>query len=54
MTRVCSKKDKGFVKRKAVLKRIVASMTMGLDMSPLFLDVIACLQVQVLDVKKMC
>lgn len=67
------KKDKNFVKRKQVLKKVVASMTMGQvriflstppllwsdnrwvkkDMSPLYPDVIACLSIQVLEIKKM-
>lgn len=33
--------------------RQVASMTMGQDMSPLFGDVVACLSIQVLEIKKM-
>ena len=32
---------------------VVASMTMGQDMSALFPDVVACLNIQVLEVKKM-
>ncbi|KAK4056663.1 hypothetical protein OIO90_002215 [Microbotryomycetes sp. JL221] len=47
------KKDKNFAKRKAVLKRVVASMTMGQDMSPLYPDVVACLSIPALEVKKM-
>ncbi|GAA5985501.1 hypothetical protein JCM11641_007087 [Rhodosporidiobolus odoratus] len=47
------KKDKNFVRRKTVLKRVVASMTMGQDMSPLYPDVLACLSIQVLEIKKM-
>ncbi|GAA5854298.1 hypothetical protein JCM8547_001770 [Rhodosporidiobolus lusitaniae] len=47
------KKDKNFSKRKTVLKRVVASMTMGQDMSPLYPDVLACLSIQVLEIKKM-
>ena len=35
------------------MKKIVANMTMGNDMSPLFPDVISCMQVPVLEVKKM-
>ncbi|KAK4703229.1 hypothetical protein P7C70_g2981, partial [Phenoliferia sp. Uapishka_3] len=47
------KKDKNFTRRKTVLKKVVASMTMGQDMSPLHPDVIACLSIQVLEIKKM-
>ncbi|GAA6001578.1 hypothetical protein JCM10207_006735 [Rhodosporidiobolus poonsookiae] len=47
------KKDKNFNKRKTVLKRVVASMTMGQDLSPLYPDVLACLSIQVLEIKKM-
>lgn len=35
------------------MKKIVANMTMGNDMSPLFPDVLSCMQVPVLEVKKM-
>jgi hypothetical protein len=35
------------------LKKIVANMTMGNDMSPLFSDVVACMGIPALDVKKM-
>ncbi|GAA6059039.1 hypothetical protein JCM10212_001264 [Sporobolomyces blumeae] len=47
------KKDKNFNKRKTVLKRVVASMTMGQDMSPLYPDILACLSIQILEIKKM-
>ncbi|GAA5837693.1 hypothetical protein JCM3766R1_000556 [Sporobolomyces carnicolor] len=47
------KKDKNFNKRKTVLKRVVASMTMGQDMSPLYPEILACLSIQVLEIKKM-
>ncbi|KXN82076.1 AP-1 complex subunit beta [Leucoagaricus sp. SymC.cos] len=46
-------KDKKFVKRKTVLKRIVANITMGNDMSPLFHDVVQCLGTPLLEIKKM-
>ncbi|EAU88578.2 adaptor protein complex AP-1 [Coprinopsis cinerea okayama7 len=46
-------KDKKFVKRKTVLKKIVANITMGNDMSPLFPDVIHCLGTPLLEIKKM-
>ncbi|GMK59390.1 hypothetical protein CspeluHIS016_0704050 [Cutaneotrichosporon spelunceum] len=47
------KKDKGFARKKTALKKIVANMTMGNDMSPLFPDMIQCMQIQVLEIKKM-
>ncbi|KAK8869651.1 hypothetical protein IAR55_000219 [Kwoniella newhampshirensis] len=47
------KRDKGFLRRKTALKKIVANMTMGNDMSPLFPDIVQCMQIQVLDIKKM-
>ncbi|CAJ0890810.1 7907_t:CDS:10 [Entrophospora sp. SA101] len=47
------KKDKQHVKKKTVLKKIVANMTMGNDMSPLFPDVISCMKIPVLEIKKM-
>ncbi|KAJ6630758.1 adaptin N terminal region-domain-containing protein [Mycena sp. CBHHK59/15] len=46
-------KDKKFVKRKTVLKKIVANITMGNDMSPLFTDVAQCLGTPLLEIKKM-
>ncbi|KAF5331078.1 hypothetical protein D9619_005543 [Psilocybe cf. subviscida] len=46
-------KDKKFVKRKTVLKKIVANITMGNDMSPLFPDVVQCLGTPLLEIKKM-
>ncbi|KAJ3744630.1 adaptin N terminal region-domain-containing protein [Lentinula detonsa] len=46
-------KDKKFVKRKTVLKKIVANITMGTDMSPLFPDVVQCLGTPLLEIKKM-
>ncbi|GAA5983309.1 hypothetical protein JCM10908_000235 [Rhodotorula pacifica] len=50
---MAEKKDKNFTKRKTVLKRVVASMTMGQDMSLLYLEVLACLSIDVLEIKKM-
>ncbi|WVQ78541.1 hypothetical protein IAT38_000627 [Cryptococcus sp. DSM 104549] len=47
------KRDKGFLRKKTALKKIVANMTMGNDMSPLFPDVVQCMQIQVLEIKKM-
>ena len=41
-------------RRKAVLKRIVANMTMGQDMSALFPDIIECMVIPALEIKKMC
>ncbi|ETW86030.1 hypothetical protein HETIRDRAFT_380250 [Heterobasidion irregulare TC 32-1] len=46
-------KDKKFTKRKTVLKKIVANITMGNDMSPLFTDVVQCLGTPLLEIKKM-
>ncbi|KAI0082717.1 Adaptor protein complex beta subunit [Panus rudis PR-1116 ss-1] len=46
-------KDKKFTKRKTVLKKIVANITMGNDMSPLFTDVVQCLGIPLLEIKKM-
>ncbi|KAF9500909.1 Adaptor protein complex beta subunit [Pleurotus eryngii] len=46
-------KDKKFVKRKTVLKKIVANITMGNDMSLLFTDVVQCLGTPLLEIKKM-
>ncbi|KAL0580232.1 hypothetical protein V5O48_001737 [Marasmius crinis-equi] len=46
-------KDKKYVKRKTVLKKIVANITMGNDMSPLFTDVAQCLGTPLLEIKKM-
>ncbi|GAA5863243.1 hypothetical protein JCM3774_000826 [Rhodotorula dairenensis] len=50
---MAEKKDKNFSKRKTVLKRVVASMTMGQDMSLLYPEVLACLSIEVLEIKKM-
>ncbi|KAJ3213551.1 hypothetical protein HDU67_002761 [Dinochytrium kinnereticum] len=47
------KKDSKHAKKKIVLKKIVANMTMGNDMSPLFNDVVACMNIPLLEVKKM-
>ncbi|KAH6918625.1 adaptor protein complex AP-1 [Coprinopsis sp. MPI-PUGE-AT-0042] len=46
-------KDKKFVKRKTALKKIVANITMGNDMSPLFTDVVQSLGAPLLEIKKM-
>jgi len=46
-------KDKKYTKRKTALKKIVANITMGNDMSPLFTDVIQCLGTPLLEIKKM-
>ncbi|KAG0036262.1 AP-2 complex subunit beta [Podila clonocystis] len=47
------KKDRNHTRKKATLKKIVANMTMGNDMSSLYPDVIACMAIPVLEVKKM-
>ncbi|KAF7967685.1 hypothetical protein HWV62_17583 [Athelia sp. TMB] len=46
-------KDKKYQKRKIVLKKIVANITMGNDMSALFTDVVQCLGTPLLEIKKM-
>jgi hypothetical protein len=46
-------KDKGWVKKKAALKKVIANATMGNDMSSLFPDMVNCMNIQVLDIKKM-
>lgn len=58
------KRDKGYLRKKTALKKIVANMTMGNDsesgeldvglipVSPLFPDIIQCMQIQVLEIKK--
>ncbi|KAF9142680.1 AP-2 complex subunit beta [Mortierella sp. GBA39] len=47
------KKDRNYTRKKQTLKKIVANMTMGNDMSSLHPDVIACMSIPVLEVKKM-
>lgn len=48
------KKDKGHAAKKTALKKIVANMTMSNnDMIALFPDVIGCMQIPVLEIKKM-
>ncbi|TFK76489.1 Adaptor protein complex beta subunit [Pluteus cervinus] len=46
-------KDKKFTKRRTALKKIVANITMGNDMSALFTDVVQCLGIPSLEIKKM-
>ncbi|RPB23133.1 Adaptor protein complex beta subunit [Terfezia boudieri ATCC MYA-4762] len=49
------RKDKNHARKKITLKKIVANMTMSNnDMAALFPDVIQCMQIQVLEIKKMC
>lgn len=49
------KKDKNFTGKKTALKKIVANMTMSNnDMVALFPDVIGCMHIQSLEIKKMC
>ena len=49
------KKDKNHAAKKTTLKKIVANMTMSNnDMVALFPDVIGCMQLPVLEIKKMC
>lgn len=48
------KKDKNHVRKKIALKKIVANMTMSNnDMAALFPDVIQCMQIPALEIKKM-
>lgn len=48
------KKDKNHSAKKLALKKIVANMTMSNnDMIALFSDVIACMQIPSLEIKKM-
>ncbi|KAI1635603.1 adaptin N terminal region-domain-containing protein [Biscogniauxia mediterranea] len=50
-----SKKDKNFTQKKIALKKIVANMTMSNnEMVSLFPDIIACMHIQSLEIKKMC
>ncbi|KAG5940194.1 hypothetical protein E4U53_007652 [Claviceps sorghi] len=49
------KKDKNYGAKKVALKRIVANMTMSNnDMVALFPDIIACMHIPSLEIKKMC
>lgn len=49
------KKDKNFTAKKVALKKIVANMTMSNnDMVALFPDIIGCMHIQSLEIKKMC
>ncbi|PWN40553.1 putative beta-adaptin [Ceraceosorus guamensis] len=51
---ISEKKDKGWVRKRTTLKRIIANATMGNDMSSLFNDVVnTCMAIQVLEIKKM-
>ncbi|KEF59832.1 uncharacterized protein A1O9_04680 [Exophiala aquamarina CBS 119918] len=48
------KKDKNHTAKKNALKKIVANMTMSNnDMIALFPDIIACMQIPILEIKKM-
>lgn len=49
------KKDKNFSAKKTALKKIVANMTMSNnDMVALFPDVVECMHIPSLEIKKMC
>ncbi|CAO1627614.1 unnamed protein product [Sympodiomycopsis kandeliae] len=50
---ISEKKDKGWLRKKTTLKKIIANATMGNDMSGLFNEVVDCMGIQVLDIKKM-
>lgn len=48
------KKDKNFATKKIALKKIVANMTMSNnDMVALFPDIIGCMHIESLEIKKM-
>ncbi|KAI9505782.1 adaptin N terminal region-domain-containing protein [Coemansia spiralis] len=47
------KKDPRYQLKKVAMKKVVANMTMGNDMSPLYKEVIACMGIPDIDVKKM-
>ncbi|KAJ2216865.1 hypothetical protein EV179_000899 [Coemansia sp. RSA 487] len=47
------KKDPRYQLKKVAMKKVVANMTMGNDMSPLYKEVIACMGIPNIDVKKM-
>eukprot|EP00158_Paraphelidium_tribonemae_P007632 Partr_v1_DN28307_c1_g1_i1_m79179 putative Adaptor-related protein complex len=47
------KKDPKFTKKRSALKKVVANMTMGNDMSALFPDVMSCMQIPDIEIKKM-
>jgi AP-2 complex subunit beta-1 len=48
------KKDKNFSAKKTALKKIVANMTMSNnDMVALFPDIVGCMHIQSLEIKKM-
>lgn len=50
-----ARKDKNFTVKKTALKKIVANMTMSNnDMVALFPDIIGCMHIQSLEIKKMC
>ena len=45
--------SKSFEDKKHALKKVIAQMTLGKDLSQLFQDVIKCLEYQDLDIKKL-
>ncbi|KAJ3255004.1 hypothetical protein HK103_006706 [Boothiomyces macroporosus] len=47
------RKDPKYTKKKQVLKKVVANMTMGNDMSPLSNDILSCINIPDLEIKKM-
>jgi vesicle coat complex subunit len=50
-----NKKDKNFSAKKTALKKIVANMTMSNnDMVALFMDIVGCMHIPSLEIKKMC
>jgi AP-2 complex subunit beta-1 len=49
------KKEKNYVSKKVALKKVVANMTMSNnDMVALFPDIVACMDIPSLEIKKMC
>jgi vesicle coat complex subunit len=49
------KKDKALLSKRVALKKIVANMTMSNnDMIALFPDIVGCMGIQNLEIKKMC
>ncbi|KAJ1679970.1 hypothetical protein EV182_000940, partial [Spiromyces aspiralis] len=47
------KKDPKYARKTAAMKKVVANMTMGSDMSPLYQEVLACMKISNLEIKKM-
>ena len=55
LTQGGGKKDKNYSSKKIALKKIVANMTMSNnDMVALFPDIVGCMGIESIEVKKMC